>query len=163
MLAAALGVLIVVARVARGRGWPGRSRHFVIGAAVVPAAVVAWLALAGALPAWRAIVFDYLVPLYSRLGRAAGLERLSRLESGFRSARGVALSLASALAAGRFGARHAVAALGVLYGVVHFVAQGKGWEYHLYPLAAFAAAAARRRDRAARWPGSAARWRRRCC
>ena len=34
--------------------------------------------------------------------------------------------------------RHAVAAVGVLYGVAHFVAQGKGWEYHLYPLAAFA-------------------------
>jgi hypothetical protein len=31
-----------------------------------------------------------------------------------------------------------VAAVGILYGLVHFVAQGKGWEYHLYPLAAFA-------------------------
>ncbi len=38
-------------------------------------------------------------------------------------------------------ARHAVVALGVGYGVVHFVGQGKGWEYHLYPLAAFAAVA----------------------
>jgi hypothetical protein len=32
-----------------------------------------------------------------------------------------------------------VAGLGLAYGVVHYVAQGKGWEYHLYPLAAFAA------------------------
>src|SRR2546430_1479112 len=51
---------------------------------------------------------------------------------------GVAISAASALAAGRFGARHGVVALGVMYGVVHFIGQAKGWEYHLYPLAAFA-------------------------
>ena len=42
------------------------------------------------------------------------------------------------MTAGRFGARHAVVTAGALAGVVHFVAQGKGWEYHLYPLAAFA-------------------------
>jgi hypothetical protein len=53
-------------------------------------------------------------------------------------ASGVLLAMGSALAAGRFRMRHAVAAVGVLYGVAHFVAQGKGWEYHLYPLAAFA-------------------------
>ena len=45
--------------------------------------------------------------------------------------------LASARAAGRFRARHAVAMLGTLYGAAHFLGQGKGWEYHLYPLAAF--------------------------
>jgi hypothetical protein len=39
----------------------------------------------------------------------------------------------------RFSARHAVVALGLGYGLVHFLGQRKGWEYHLYPLAAFAA------------------------
>ena len=34
--------------------------------------------------------------------------------------------------------RHAIAALGVAYGLAHYFGQGKGWEYHLYPLAAFA-------------------------
>jgi hypothetical protein len=29
--------------------------------------------------------------------------------------------------------------LGLVYGAAHFVGQAKGWEYHLYPLAAFAA------------------------
>ena len=43
-----------------------------LGVAAVPLGVVAWLAVAGALPAWRAIVFDYLVPLYARLGHGAG-------------------------------------------------------------------------------------------
>ena len=48
------------------------------------------------------------------------------------------LSLAHARLARRFTVRHAIAALGVAYGLAHYVGQGKGWEYHLYPLAAFA-------------------------
>ena len=99
-----------------------------------------WLGVAGALPAWYEIVAGYLVPLYSRLGRP---ERWTfyRWHVWIPIAAGVALSLASILASRRLGARHAVVALGVGYGIVHFVGQGKGWEYHLYPLAAFAAVA----------------------
>jgi hypothetical protein len=33
--------------------------------------------------------------------------------------------------------RRALALLGVGYGWLHFAVQGKGWEYHLYPLALF--------------------------
>src|SRR6185503_3520409 len=110
---------------------------FGAGFAAVPAAMLAWLGVVGALPAWRAIVVDYLVPLYSRLGRGAGWS-LYRPEAWIALAAGAVLTLASVVAARRFSARHAVAALGALYGVVHFAGQGKGWEYHLYPLAAFA-------------------------
>jgi hypothetical protein len=136
VLAAALGVMIAVTAWRSGSGMAGPLASFFIGAAVVPAAVVLWLALAGALPAWRVILFEYLVPLYSRLGRAA--PNVYRAGVWIPIAGAVLLSAASALAAGRFRARHAVAAVGMLYGLVHFVAQGKGWEYHLYPLAAFA-------------------------
>ena len=34
----------------------------------------------------------------------------------------------------------AVLGAGLLYGILHFALQGKGWEYHLYPLALFASA-----------------------
>jgi hypothetical protein len=54
---------------------------------------------------------------------------------------GAMLSIGSALVSRRFSTRHAVVTVGVGYGVVHFFGQGKGWEYHLYPLAAFAAVA----------------------
>jgi hypothetical protein len=37
----------------------------------------------------------------------------------------------------RADARHLVAAIGVGWGVVHYVMQGKGTEYHLHPLAMF--------------------------
>ena len=109
---------------------------FVGGVAVAPLALLAWLAVAGAIPAWRAIVQDYLLPLYSRLG---GPEAWSIYRPGvwIPLGGGALVSLASALAGGRLGPRHVVAGLGALYGVLHFVGQGKGWEYHLYPLAAF--------------------------
>src|SRR5262249_1416067 len=38
-------------------------------------------------------------------------------------------------APGRF--RRGLALVGALYGALHFALQGKGWEYHLNPLAAF--------------------------
>jgi hypothetical protein len=56
-------------------------------------------------------------------------------------AAGMVLSVGSALAQRRFTARHVVVTLGLAYGVAHFFGQGKGWEYHAYPLAAFAAVA----------------------
>ncbi len=103
-------------------------------------AVVAWLAVAGALPAWYEIVVGYLMPLYSRLGRPAHWT-FYRWHVWIPIAAGVALSVASALAGRRFGGRHASVTLGLGYGVAHFFGQGKGWEYHLYPLAAFASVA----------------------
>ena len=108
------------------------------GAAIAPMAAVAWLAALGAVGAWRDIVFNYLVPLYSRVTRPADWLYF-RWHVWVAIGATVALSLASVAWSGRVSARHAVAALGLAYGLVHFVAQRKGWEYHLYPLAAFAA------------------------
>jgi hypothetical protein len=152
LLAAALGVLIAVT------AWRARGAAalaiFAAGAAVAPLGVVGWLALSGALPAWRAIVFEYLVPLYSRLGRTADWS-VYRPYVWIPIGAGVLFSAGGALAAGRVGARHVVGALGVLYGVVHFVGQGKGWEYHLSPLATFAIVVL-----VAGLPDALARWRR---
>jgi hypothetical protein len=121
----------------------GRSRWravamFAGGLAIVPVAVVAWLTAIGALGPWREIVFSYLVPLYSRLGRSASwtVYRSSLWPAiGF----ALAVSIGYALVSRRFTFRHAVVLAGLGYGLLHYVGQGKGWEYHLYPLAAFAA------------------------
>jgi hypothetical protein len=137
LLTAALGALIAVWAWRTGDGALGPLALFTAGSLVAPVAIMGWLAAAGALPAWRAIVIDYLVPLYTRLGRASGWN-VYRPEIWLAIGAGVVLSTVSVLAGGRFGARHAVASLGVLYGVAHFIGQGKGWEYHLYPLATFA-------------------------
>ena len=159
----AAALLVLVAAVARGGGRPfnrglvsdggfpaprrlvtrtaAASVAIFAAAIVVPAlAVVAWLAVVGALPAWYGIVVDYLVPLYSRLGRP---DRWTfyRWHVWIPILAGVTLSLGSALVSRRFSTRHAVVTVGLGYGVAHFFGQGKGWEYHLYPLAAFAAVA----------------------
>lgn len=134
LLAAALAGLLALG--------PGRRRAAVLafgtGLAAAPLAVLAWLAARGALPAWRAIVLDYLVPLYAPLGRPAqwGFHRWTVW---IPIVGAVALSLATALAHRRFGPRHAVAMAGLAYGLAHYFGQGKGWEYHVYPFAAFAA------------------------
>jgi len=104
----------------------------------VPGALVLWLAAAGGLGAWSDIVVRYLVPVYSSLGRPAQWV-VHRWHVWIPVAIAVVLSLASAARARRLGPRHAVAALGLVYGLAHYAGQGKGWEYHLYPLAAFAA------------------------
>ncbi|HET7342225.1 MAG TPA: hypothetical protein VFL90_12260, partial [Methylomirabilota bacterium] len=70
-LALALGVVLVVTAV-RTSGGVAAPAIFGGTVLVVPIAVVAWLGAAGALPAWRAIVLDYLLPLYSRLGGSTG-------------------------------------------------------------------------------------------
>jgi hypothetical protein len=136
-LAAALAVMLAVSAWRAGESALAPLAWFGGGLALVPLVVVGWLAAAGALPAWRAIVFDYLVPLYSRLGRTSEWN-VYRPWVWIPIGAGVLLSAAGAVAGRRLGARHVAAGLGVLYGVLHFVGQGKGWEYHLYPLAAFA-------------------------
>jgi hypothetical protein len=133
-------LLVVVASVAWRRGSLGLPMG-VFGASVAaaPLAVVAWLAAAGGLAAWREIVFDYLLPLYAPLGPPA---RWSFHRWHVWIAVGVAViaSLGQAVWSRRFTWRHRIAILGLAYGLAHYIAQGKGWEYHVYPLAAFAAA-----------------------
>jgi hypothetical protein len=105
--------------------------------AVMPAAVAAWIAAAGGLGAWRDIVLHYLLPYYVHLGRPSSWS-FYRWHVWIPIAAAVGLSLTHAALARRFAVRHAIAALGVAYGLAHHFGQGKGWEYHLYPLAAFA-------------------------
>ena len=140
LFAAMLLVVVVVAARGTGRSAALAAVIFAASVAVAPAAVTVWLAAKGALAAWREIVFDYLVPLYSKLGRPDRWT-FHRWPVWIAIGAGVALSACSVLARRRVTGRHTVVALGLLYGLVHFVGQGKGWEYHLYPLAAFAAVA----------------------
>ncbi|HEY7519367.1 MAG TPA: hypothetical protein VIE36_13840 [Methylomirabilota bacterium] len=106
--------------------------------ALPPLAIIGWLAAAGALGAWRELVVDFLVPVYTSLRPAARWE-LYRPEAWVPIVVGVLLSVATTIGRGAVSVRHVIAMLGVAYGVLHYVVQGKGWDYHLYPLVAFAA------------------------
>ncbi|MBM3217368.1 MAG: hypothetical protein FJZ38_01570 [Candidatus Rokubacteria bacterium] len=135
VLAAALGVFILV-RAGTRTGAPLAA--FVGGIVVAPLAAGAWLAALGALGAWREIVLGYLVPLYSRVFRPADWLYF-RWHVWVAILATLAVSVASVAWRRAITARHAVAMLGLAYGLAHFVLQRKGWEYHLYPLAVFAA------------------------
>jgi hypothetical protein len=137
VFALALTVLVLATRPAGRSRWSAPAT-FTGGLLVVPLAVVSWLAVIGGLGAWREIVFDYLLPLYSRLGRSDSWT-VYRWSLWPALALALAISIGHAWATRRLTFRHAVVLIGFGYGLLHYVGQGKGWEYHLYPLAAFAA------------------------
>ena len=106
-------------------------------------AMLAWLGWTGGLGAFVDITLGYLLPLYSRLGRSDLLHELAVRDYGAAVLVGLAawagLGVA-ALARGRRWKELGVLAVGLAYGAAHFWVQGRGWEYHFYPLALFATA-----------------------
>lgn len=115
------------------------------GGIVAPALAIAWLAWRGGLTAFGSVFGDYVLPLYSSAGRVPVWNMFDAHPFG-----GVLVALLGALALlgvitawGTRGApRMWLALAGAAYGVLHYFAQGKGWEYHLYPLALFLCALA---------------------
>jgi len=137
-LAVALAFVVGMTAVRNGGSATAALASFLLSAALAPAAMILWIGSLGGLRAWRDIVTQYLIPLYSRLGRAEPWT-VDRWHLWVPLGAAVVISLMSALSERRLTMRRALATLGVGYGALHFLAQGKHWEYHLYPLAAFAA------------------------
>lgn len=111
---------------------------------VVPGAVLGWLAWRGGLGAFLGVFTGYVVPLYSRIGRASPWQAIEGHAFGRPV---ILLLLALAVLAlvtppSRQPAYKGLALMGALYGLAHFVSQGKGWEYQLYPLVLFCCALA---------------------
>src|SRR4029450_9677863 len=84
----------------------------------------------------------YVVPLYSRVGRVSPWQAIVWHAYGrpLIALLGLLVVLALLGPTSREPARKGLALMGVLYGIVHFVVQGKGWEYQLYPLIVFCCA-----------------------
>jgi hypothetical protein len=125
-----------------GGGGVRSATPFLIGAVAPAVGVIGWLVWSGAAVAFFHLVREYLLPLYGSLGKTAFLQAIhwqsyaAPLWGGF--ALLVGLSLFQLIRGRLFDSRHAVLAIGLLYGIGHFFGQGKGWEYHLTPLALFA-------------------------
>ena len=139
---------IVVGAFAARRGWrtalAGAGATAGGGLAVL-ALVFGWLAWKGGLGAFVAVYTEYVLPFYGFLGR----EPLWQAVGGHTYARPLMVLLGALVLGGcfvaaqpDFGIRRRLAALGIAAGLFHFVMQGKGWEYHLYPLALFLCALA---------------------
>jgi hypothetical protein len=114
------------------------------GGALVLAGVVGWLAWLGGLGPFVDVMTGYAVPLYHRVGRASLWTAVQghafgRVLAGLLPALGVLALLAPLPPRPAY---KGLALMGVLYGVAHFVVQGKGWEYQLYPLVLFCCALA---------------------
>jgi dolichyl-phosphate-mannose-protein mannosyltransferase len=132
----------------------------------VPVLVLGWLAWRGGLGPFWLILADYVLPLYSRVGRVSAWEGMRWHVYGWQI--WTCLIALGLLGLSRrierpYGIRRTLALVGAVYGALHFATQGKGWEYHLYPLAAFlcslasvALAARTARAGASRWDAAPA-------
>jgi len=137
-----LGAAAVAGAVRRraGRSAATGAGAVLLAGLVVPAIACLWLAWRGGLGAFGSVLADYVVPLYARVGREAVWEAFGGHAYGWPifALLGALGVLGLAWGAGRATSiRVGLGLLGVGYGVAHFAAQGKGWEYHLYPLALF--------------------------
>ncbi|MGH7384691.1 MAG: glycosyltransferase family 39 protein [Candidatus Rokuibacteriota bacterium] len=158
--AALLWVLCVVIA-ARDRSWAlsawGAAGRVIAAGLLVPAVVFGWLVWRGGLWPFLDIFTGYVVPLYSRVGRASAWQAIEGHAFGWPL---IVLLLTLTILAllsppPQEPARKFLALVGVLYGLVHFVAQGKGWEYQLYPLILFCCALVPTvvvSGRSAQWP-----------
>jgi len=141
---------------ARDRSWalsPWRAAELVLaGGLAAPAAVFGWLAWRGGLRPFIDIFSGYVIPLYGRLARVSPLEALAGHSYGrLLAVLFLALTVLALLAPPPHDpARKGLALVGVFYGLAHFLIQGKGWEYQLYPLVLFCCALA---------PAAVATWR----
>jgi len=111
----------------------------------VPVLVMGWLAWRGGFGPFLSIAGGYVLPLYSRVGRVAVWEGLRWHVWGWQIW-GCMIALGLLGLPRRvpeaYGVRRGLALLGAGYGILHYVQQGKGWEYHLYPFAVFLCALA---------------------
>jgi hypothetical protein len=127
----------------RDRSRAGDGAALAVGCLVPAIFVLAWLAAIGSLGAFLDIVTGYLIPLYSRLGRDLFWPML-RVEIGpWLSAAFALWATLGLIVLRRSGVSRGetwILAGGAVYGLFHLLAQGKGWGYHLYPLALFATA-----------------------
>ena len=106
---------------------------------------MSWLAWRGGAGAFLAIATGYVLPLYSRVGRVSVWEGVRWHVYGWQiwsclivlGLLGLVMRIEKP-----YGVRRWLALAGAVYGLLHFAVQGKGWEYHLYPLAVFLCALA---------------------
>ncbi|MDP2626817.1 MAG: glycosyltransferase family 39 protein [Candidatus Rokubacteria bacterium] len=124
---------------------------------VVPAVVFGWLGWRGGLGPFLSVLTGYVLPLYGHVGRVSVWQGIGWHHHGWSI-----LLLLGALGAASLAARvrpglemrQGLAAMGVAYGAAHLALQGKGWEYHQYPLMFFLcvlAAGALEPEALARW------------
>ena len=119
-------------------------RHYaiyVIGCSAATIAVAGWLWRANALQAFIDIFFNYLIPLYPKLqpNTISGGLRINLLGMPIGLLLGISLVLGigDVLIRKKIVLNRLILICGIIYGLLHYALQRKGFGYHLYPAALF--------------------------
>jgi hypothetical protein len=106
------------------------------GGLLAPGLLGVWLAVTGGLKPFLVIIAGVL-PLYAKMHDRPFATFLAAY---WPMVVACILTIPASLLKGRPGTRQTTLILGVIYGVLHYGIQGKGWLYHLYPLVGFSSA-----------------------
>ena len=139
-----IAAVIGVSAVRQGKLMVKPLAVYFISATIVPAGILIWLALNGGLLPLIDIIIHYLVPIYSTM-KHPNTEYSDFLFGNsilyipivIESACLAMFTLAAFFVHKRLQLRTVISALGVAYGIFHFVSQSRAWHYHLYPLVLF--------------------------
>jgi len=140
-----LSIVVGIYAYRSGQSWWKPFLVFVVSGLVIPMAIFLWLTTVGGLIPFFDMIVNYL-PLYSELTRIP-MRQAIFMHFFTRSILDVTLiialvmilliSLLYCIIQKHIELRQGLLILGVVYGMFHFFAQGRGWYYHLYPLMAF--------------------------
>jgi hypothetical protein len=123
-----------------GRPWLREVTALCAGALVPVAAAGAWLFARGALASFLEIVFEFVLPIYPKIGRNSVWATLPATHYLFLALlTGIsAACVARAWKRDALGPRVTLPCVGLGFGLFSYVAQAKGWSYHLIPWVGFA-------------------------
>lgn len=124
-----------LARRRNGRSWLAGAVAVAGGGLVAPFLILGWVAWAGGLREFFLILTRWTLPFYSQVGSRSPWRVLVSLNWGLLAAAAVVGAVRSVPEP--YGMRRWLAVAGVVYGLLHFGLQQKGYDYHLYPLALF--------------------------
>lgn len=117
-----------------------RFRHyaiFIIACGAPTGAIMIWLWSAGGLPACIDIVVNYLIPMYPKLqlSNLSGVLRrnLFRMPIGLLLGIVLVLGICDVLISRKKVLNRLILVCGIIYGLLHYALQRKGFFYHLYP------------------------------
>jgi hypothetical protein len=122
-----------------GKGWLLPFAAVIAGGCASLAAVALWLWRLGGLGSFFETLRAFALPVYATMATMSYYDCLRTRPLEVLASAGILIASA---ATRRRGVRSDLLVIGVIYGLIHYFIQKKGWGYHVYPMIGFSSALA---------------------